>query len=129
LADPQQVPQDNRHIKVAEGMGLTVALAPTLITLHWLTDDQLENLAAMNGITAVSLAFLGISIGAAISYHVALITSNFKDAQGKTNFETYKWAAIILSVFFGLIFIVALGFSLVKLARIKKRAIVPQASL
>jgi hypothetical protein len=110
-------------------MGLTVQLSPTLIRLHWLTDEQLENLAGMNSLTAISLAFLGICVGAWISFHTALETGNFKDEIGKAKFELYQSASILLSLFFGVIFLVALILSARRFWRARKtEAITPQQS-
>jgi len=92
-------------------MGLSVMLSPTLIRLHWLTDEQLENLAGMNGVTAIALAFLGMCVGASVSYHAALVTGNFKDEIGRTRFELYEQTALLLCVFFGLLFVGALALS------------------
>jgi hypothetical protein len=113
-ADPRQ------NITIAEGMGLTVQITPTLIRMHWLTDDQLESFAAMNAATAISLAFLGMAFGAWVSFYSALASSNFKDEIGKTKFDLYESAALILSVFFALLFVVCLCASLRKLFRIRK---------
>lgn len=101
-------------------MGLTVQLSPTLIKLYWLTEDQLENIAALNVINAVSLAFLGISAGAAVAFYTALETGDFQDPLTRIRFETYRGSAIDLSLFFGLIFLVGITLSLRKLWRIKK---------
>lgn len=122
MAEPSQA--INVPITLAEGMGLTVQLHPTQIWLHWLTDDQLENLATMNGITAISLAFFGMCVGGWISFYTVVVTGSFRDQIERARFGMYESMAILLSVFFGLIFAVSLYLSLKKLFRVRKSKVI-----
>ena len=94
-------------------------IAPTVITLHRLTTDQLESLAITNGLTAISLGFLGMAFGALVSYQTALATSYFRDEIGRVAFESYKTSAITLTAFFAVVFIGSLIFSVRKLWRVR----------
>lgn len=117
LADKERAPQP---IGIAPE-GVTVKIAPTVITLHRLTTDQLESLAITNGLTAISLGFLGMAFGALVSYQTALATSNFRDEIGRVAFESYKTSAITLTAFFAVVFIGSLIFSVRKLWRGSRR--------
>jgi hypothetical protein len=92
-----------------------------------LNEDQVDNIAAMNLVTAVCLAFFGISFGSWITLHATIIPlEGLKDQQAMlSRLTTECMASEILSVFFFVTFAIGLTVSVLKFIRIKRGSVKP----
>jgi hypothetical protein len=86
--------------------------------MYWLTEEQMESVAALNVINAVALAFLGISMGAAISFYTSVRAGNLA-GDTLSLFQALEASSWFLSLFLACIVSVGFILSCRKMRRIK----------
>jgi len=96
----------NNPIVVPTGSSLAFEMVPATMRVFMLNEDQVDNVAVMNLITAVCLAFFGISFGSWITLHATIAPlAELKDQQAIVSRLTIECIASgMLAVFFFVIF-------------------------
>jgi len=117
MATPPSIPASGQ---ITSGGSVTVTINPTNIEMYCLTEDQLETVASVNVVTAVSLAFLGICFGAWLTVYVTLASVNGLQDLTKATFVALQWGSGCLTIFFLVVFVVGLIKSVLGLRKIKR---------
>ena len=93
MPEPQSITADAAHAIVS------VVSIPRRLQLYSITDHELTML--FSAYTSPTLTFLGLAVGAAISFWISLLTVSGLDNSAHAAFLAMAIGASVLAVFFG----------------------------
>jgi hypothetical protein len=106
------------EVLAPDSMPLTVEYAPRVLTMHTLTEVELDTVAGLSN--SVHLAFLGISAGAFVAFVITLATVAIEDPRTAATLSALTGLSAVLSLYFGVRAITDFRSSRQKLAEIKR---------